>query len=159
MGNAPLVYPVVMCQRQADIAKQQNVIRYPGVTRRQRVHIHLLCHCPRRYERFQLDVLDFLRHSVGSTNMVHQILWRTLPDGTPRHRAPPQLSQIQVAACHMPVHIAPDHGAAKLTRRRLFLPVLHPGRLFHLLQLWLSPPHVRNHRRRPSARQLRQLRY
>ena len=52
------------------------------------------------------------------------------------------LSQLQVAACHMPVHIAPDHGATKLARRRLFLPVLHPGRLFQLFQLWLSPHHM-----------------
>ena len=81
--------------------------------------------------------------------MVHQVLWCALPDGTPRHWAPPQLSQIQVVACHMSIHIAPDQGATKLTRRRLFLSVLHPRRLAHLLQLRLSPPHVVNYCRRP----------
>ena len=128
MGKSPLVHPVVVYQRQADIAEQQNVIGYPGVSRRQRVCIHLAFNRPRRS-----DVLDLFRHLVGSANVVHQVLWRALPDVTPRHWAPPQLSQIQVAACHMPMHIAPDQGATKLTRRWLFLSVLHPRRLAHLL--------------------------
>ena len=96
-------------------------------------------------KHLQSDVLDLLRHLVGSANVVHQVLWRALPDGTPQHWAPPQLSQIQVTACHMPIHITPDQGATKLTRRRLFLSVLHPGCLAHLLQLRLSPPHVVNY--------------
>ena len=119
------MYPVMVYQRQADIAKQQNVIRDPGVSRRQRFHIHLACNHPRRDKRLQSDVLDPLQHIVGVTNMVHQVLWRALPGGTPRHWAPPQLSQIQVAACHMPKHIAPDQDATKVAQRWLFLLVLY----------------------------------
>ena len=125
MGEAPLVYPVMVYQRQADIAEQQNVIRDPGVSRRQRFRIHLASNRPWRDKRLQSDVLDPLRHIVGVANMVHQVLWRALPGGTPRHWAPPQLSQLQVAACHMPKHIAPDQYATKVARRRLFLPVLY----------------------------------
>ena len=133
MGKAPLVYSVVVHQRQADIAEQQDVIGDTGVSRRQRVCVHLVCNCPRREKRLQADILDLPQHTVGSANMVHQVLWRALPDGTPRYQAPPQLSQIQVAACHMPIHIAPDQSATKFTRRLLFLSVLYFRRLAHLL--------------------------
>ena len=133
MGKAPLVYPVVVCKRQADIAEQQDVIGDTGESRRQRVCVHLACNGPRREKRLQPDILDLRRHIVGSANMVYQVLCRALPDGTPRHWAPPQLGQIQVAVCHMPMQIAPDQSATKLTRRRLFLSVLYFRRPAHLL--------------------------
>ena len=41
MGEAPLVYPVMVYQQQADIAEQQNVIRDPRVSLCQRFRIHL----------------------------------------------------------------------------------------------------------------------
>ena len=148
------MYPEVVYQRQADIAEQQNVIGDPGVSRRQRFRIHLACNRPQREKRLHSDVLDLLWYFVGPANMVHQVLWRALSGGAPRHWAPPQLSQIQVAACHMPKHISPDQGATKLARRRLFLSVLYSRCSAHLLQLRLSPPHVVNHRRRPFVCQL-----
>ena len=130
------------------------------MSRRQRVCVHLACNCPRREKLFQADILDLPRHIGSSANMVHQILWHALPDGTPRHWVPPQLSQFQVAACQMPIHIAPDQGATKRTRRRLFLSIFHFRRLAHLLPTpVVATAYMVNHRRRPFVYQIRQPRH
>ena len=39
-------------------------------------------------------------------NMIRTILWRALPHRAPGHWAPPQLCQVQVKLCHMPMHVA-----------------------------------------------------
>ena len=64
----------------------------------------------------------------------------------------------QMAARHVPIHVAPDECATKCTRCRMLLTVLHLSRRVHHFQLSLPPHHMINHRRRPLVHQVRQLR-
>ena len=105
----------------------------------------MACDCPRRKRHFQPDFPDLPRYIVSVTDMVYQILGCAPPDGSPRNGASPQLGQPQMAARHMPIHIALNDSATKRARRRMLLSVLHFSRLAHLLQFPLPPHHMVDH--------------
>ena len=66
----------------------------------------LTSNCPRGNELLDTGRLNVPRNIVHPPNMIHTILWHALPHCAPGHWAPPQLCQVQVKLCHMPIHVA-----------------------------------------------------
>ena len=91
---------------------------------------------------FQASRLDIRRHIVCPPDVVHTVLWRALPHGTPRHRAPPQLAQIQMICRYMAVHITlyPLPTVRTISRPGVWESFL--GRRTHIIQFVLEPHHI-----------------
>ena len=158
MRETSLVDPVVMNQRQVDVAEQQHVSRDPGMLRRQRIRPHFPRNGPWREVLLLAGRLNLPRHIMCSSNVIHTVLWHALPHGAPRDWAPPQLGQVQMKPRHVSIHVTLDqypivHATTRLT---LTEPLL--CRHAHLFKFLLTPPHVANDRRRPLLNQRRQLR-
>ena len=65
-----------------------------------------------------------------------------LPHGTPRHRIPPQLAQIQIICRHMAVHITLYPLPTVRTISRLGVSESFLGRRAHSIQFVLEPHHI-----------------
>ena len=81
-----LVNPIVVSQRKMDIAKQENVSRYPGMIGHQRIRPHLVPNCLRGDKLLKTGRLNVPWHIMRPPpppppppNMIHAVLWRTLP--------------------------------------------------------------------------------
>ena len=118
-------------------------MRYVGDLARvlscQRVRPHLPRNHPRRKILLQAGRLDLPRNIMHPANVIHTVLGRALPDSAPRHWAPPQLGQIQMKPCHIPIHITFDkYSTIHATTRPTLTETLF-SRHTHLLQLLLTP--------------------
>ena len=143
------MYSVVVNQRQVDVAKQEYVRRNSGVLSRQRIRPHLPGNCPWRKILLQAGRLDLPRNIMSAAQVIHAVLRRALPDGTPRHWALPQLGQVQMIARHVSIHVtlyqAPTVNTAAWSTLTEILFSHRP----HLFQFLLTPPHVSDDRRGP----------
>ena len=100
---------------------------------------------------FQAGQLDFPRNIMCPSNVIHAVLGRTLPNGAPRHWAPPQLGQVQMKSRHVPIHITLNPYPTVHTTTRLTL-TENPAWPLH------ASPYVTNDRRWPLLAQCREFR-
>ena len=112
MWDPVLMHPVMMYQRQVDVTEQQYVRRDSRVMLFHGIRPHLTSNCPRWNELLEAGRLNVPRNITCPPNMIHTILWCALPHCAPRHWTPPQLCQVQMKLCHMPIHVALNPCAA-----------------------------------------------
>ena len=94
MREPTLVHPILMSQRKVDIAKQEQVSRYPGIMGLERIRPSLALSRPWVNKLLQTGRFNVPWYIMRPPDMIHAILWRAIPHCAPGHRAPPQLGYL-----------------------------------------------------------------
>ena len=125
----------------------------------QGIRPHLTSNCPWWNKLLEVGRLNVPRNIMRPPNMIHIIMRHALPHCAPGYWALPQLCQVQVKLCHMPIHVTLNSCAAVNTITRPSLTESLLGFHTHPLLVLLEPPHVTKDRRRSLLAKQRQIRY
>ena len=122
MGKWVLVDMILVYQMAPGLVEQSGIHSNPRNVRTKGRHPQVPGHSPRMEELWYVLQCDILRTPVLVLQMSQTVTRRALPDSTPFHQAPPQLSQLQMNVDHMDVQGRGDLFLPDRAKSRLNMP-------------------------------------